>query len=471
MQPFCVEIEFSAISHSISTLLRATIGDFDCYIELRYFHPMLAPAYYAAYVFVVLLVVFNMLIAVIIDGYEEAKNIILHQKVDQDRAPFVQSRLMYFIKKISGKLHHLFLVGCSKDPVALVRRKSVAPQRQKQHDDKGEQGEQGEHEAGYTTTRPAGVKENESEEEGEPRRSNMNNSEVLQRLAKNQKNTTTKIKLLDLVEHVKKSNDTLKPAQELKELFHGDIESKFRKMYARDTLSTHAIGDEALVRLNVYDLKGILGSKKIGQKVLQLYTILKNREKEHNEFIRQNKHGLRPTMHPSMGITSMDEMDQMHTMHSHLTHEISQSSHSNDTASISNSQINSQINHNMQNQMAQAINSLSQHISLIADAVVINKKARDLIQPIHIKVSSQNHANDMQQQQQQRNSDRDRDIMLWGKSPAMMLKKKQIPKIHRIKSRDQLVEEVRLSREMLRNKVPMRSSPARNQGKRNTTFA
>ena len=45
-------------------------------------------------------------------------------------------------------MHHLFLVGCSKDPVALVRRKSVAPQRQKQHDDKGEQGEQGEHEAG-----------------------------------------------------------------------------------------------------------------------------------------------------------------------------------------------------------------------------------------------------------------------------------------------------------------------------------
>ena len=63
--------EFSAIGFSISTLLRATIGDFACYEDLRYFHPALAPMYYAAYVFVVLLVVFNMLIAVVIDGYEE----------------------------------------------------------------------------------------------------------------------------------------------------------------------------------------------------------------------------------------------------------------------------------------------------------------------------------------------------------------------------------------------------------------
>ena len=69
--------EFSAIGFSFSTLLRATIGDFACYEDLRYFHPALAPLYYAAYVFVVLLVVFNMLIAVVIDGYEEVSFCVL----------------------------------------------------------------------------------------------------------------------------------------------------------------------------------------------------------------------------------------------------------------------------------------------------------------------------------------------------------------------------------------------------------
>jgi hypothetical protein len=50
-------------------------------------------------------------------------------------------------------------------------------------------------------------------------------------------------------------------------------------MYTRDTLSTHAIGDEALVRLTSEDLEGIIGSKRKAKRVLQLYHQLREQKR------------------------------------------------------------------------------------------------------------------------------------------------------------------------------------------------
>ena len=238
--------EFSAIGYSFSTLLRALISDFDCYEELRYFHPSLAPMYYAAYTFVVLLVVFNMLIAVIIDGYEEAKNIILHQKVDNDRAPFVQSRTMHFFKFIWFRSKGFFLGNCSG------RRKKQTIQKQKEQNRTGNNARV---EPAFSTARDTidrgtnqqnlFTKEDDAPNGGASdaimmggeagdqvrRSSNMDSSEVLQRLANKKSNPqNSTIRLEHLVQHVKRANDTLKPAHELKSLFQGNVEEKFKKM-------------------------------------------------------------------------------------------------------------------------------------------------------------------------------------------------------------------------------------------------
>ena len=318
--------EFSAVGFAMSTLLRAMIGDFACYENLRYFHPSLAPTYYASYVFVVLLVVFNMLIAVIIDGYEEAKNIILHQKVDNDRAPFVHSRQYYIFKKIwlSAKVFFLKMRSNTKKRTKRTKRQSTtnrakqaqraqteddrlmkhfnisqvvpsghatATANEKEHEEKEKEKDM------YTTTQPA-LPRDDSFISAKKRasiafrlatvdaRGSATLSAVVQRLNQNHHiGELNGIRLEHLVEHVKRANDTLKPAQELKELFHGKIEEKFKMMYTRDTLSTHASGDEALVRLNCHDLEGILGCRKKAFRVLELYHLLKELEKVHKSFI------------------------------------------------------------------------------------------------------------------------------------------------------------------------------------------
>ena len=60
--------------------------------------------------------VFNMVIAVIIDGFEEAKNIILHQKFDKNlnRAPFVMSRTKFWRNKLWLFFNEISLTICAK---------------------------------------------------------------------------------------------------------------------------------------------------------------------------------------------------------------------------------------------------------------------------------------------------------------------------------------------------------------------
>jgi hypothetical protein len=339
--------EFSAIGFSMSTLLRAMIGDFECYTELRYFHPGLAPVYYASYVFTVLLVVFNMMIAVIIDGYEEAKNIILHQKVDQDRAPFVYSRQKSFYLHIWLSVKSFFLQGTlstvevtasasqSISNVSmtkiLARKKSKTTKMKMKQKNKLNQVAPADSAAAAiaaptpmagATSAEEKIEVNEVKDVNEVNNQNNKNNKnstkkdwtaaagvVQHRTSKRGSNTAAfsavvhrlnqdlegkhhqDIRLKHLVEHVKRANDTLQPAQELKDLFKGGVEKKFKHMYTRDTLSTHAIGDEALVKLNAHDLEGILGSKQKALRVLHLYHFLMNRKKLHNNFIKAQRRG------------------------------------------------------------------------------------------------------------------------------------------------------------------------------------
>jgi hypothetical protein len=241
------------------------------------------------------------------------------------------------------------------------------------------------------------VKKNDDDEEEEGgdddvlvRTSNLEGSAVLRHLAhKKSSLKQSEISLSHVVEHVKRSHDVLKPAMELKSLFgHGRIGEKFRKMYARDSLHSHAIGSEALVQLNAEDLAGILGSKKAGERVLSLYHELKKSEEEQINFLDVLDFGV--------GVDDgMDEMDGMER--DGMVGDFGGGGMAGggggggDGAEISEDSdaVGGEAEGGgapMMLQMAQAINALSDQLGMIADAVVTDQEARKLYAPVKIQV-------------------------------------------------------------------------------------
>jgi hypothetical protein len=256
--------DFSGFGFAVSTLMRALINDFD-YEQLRYFHPSMAPAFYGLYVLLILIVVFNMVIAVIIDGFEEAKNIILHQKFDKNlnRAPFVMSRTKFWRNKM-----WLFINECTLRNRS-TRGSKKEKKEKKQSSGSGKKGRGDDVELAEDVTNKdlkinvkvhpvvgtssgvggketkvdekvgGGVQKQEGEGEGEGikrkgrvslKRAASKKDIMISSLASF--HHPQQLKMENLVEHVSTAKDTLRPAHHLKNLFKGHVESNFRKMYA-----------------------------------------------------------------------------------------------------------------------------------------------------------------------------------------------------------------------------------------------
>ena len=201
--------------------------------------------------------------------------------------------------------------------------------------------------------------------------------------------------------------------------------------YARDTLSTHAIGDEALVRLNVDDLEGILGSRHRGKQVLRLYSHLIQQETMHNEFLRQHKHGLSLT-------GTLEGHNDGDTTSTTTDINGSNSGNGNNGSGDGNSTLGGSEMSNampLDTQMALAINALSQQLCVIAKAVVSNEEERAKIVPIQISFHGNSGTSGSQFMQNRSSS-------------------QKLPLIMRQKSRDQLEQEVRMNRSMGLSRSP-----------------
>ena len=64
--------DFSTFTSTVSWLLRALLGDLD-YTAINEFNSDVAPVYFMSYIVTVFFITLNLMIAIIIDGYEEAK--------------------------------------------------------------------------------------------------------------------------------------------------------------------------------------------------------------------------------------------------------------------------------------------------------------------------------------------------------------------------------------------------------------
>ncbi len=267
--------EFSGMSYSVSTLLRAIIGDFD-YEQLRYFHPSIAPMFYASYVLLVLIVIFNMVIAVIIDGYEEAKNIIMHQKNEADnKAPFVTSRTRLLRQHVWLGWNEFCVKRCGRGRTALSQS-VVAPARGKA----ARLSKLGGHTGGLDKAGMlmGGEEKQHGGEGGDGFTQSLSRGQtVVNRLASY--HNPNRVRMEHLVEHVMRARETLAPAERLKALFHGDVEANFRKMYNSDVLATHALGEDSRIRLTLDDLTQILGDREVATEVISLYGKLEHSRK------------------------------------------------------------------------------------------------------------------------------------------------------------------------------------------------
>ena len=205
----------------------------------------------------ILIVVFNMVIAVIIDGFEEAKNIILHQKFDKNlnRAPFVMSRTKFWRNKI-----WLYINECTLKFRLKKKKKKEKKKKRKKTLKKSKAGgnvEQGGEEGmekvpnikvkvhptasdGAAGSEETKVDEGEQELEGEPKVKSRKRPTLNRAASKKDIMISSlasfhhpqQLKMENLVEHVSTAKDTLRPAYHLKNLFKGHVEKNFRKMYA-----------------------------------------------------------------------------------------------------------------------------------------------------------------------------------------------------------------------------------------------
>ena len=67
-----VLVDYSSFQHSILSLLRMAVGDFD-YTELAYSQNLLGPLLFWIYIFLMFFVVMSMFVALISEAYESAR--------------------------------------------------------------------------------------------------------------------------------------------------------------------------------------------------------------------------------------------------------------------------------------------------------------------------------------------------------------------------------------------------------------
>ena len=148
----------------------------------------------------VFIVMFNLGIAIIIDGYEDAKSIILHQKFEDQRVPFVQDFLQSVIKRSSMKVRECFLRMSSSN-----RKGKVSA-------------------AATSEGRKSGV--------------NADKRNVVSRLAHDGVSASQQ-HMFQLVQQINAEKNNMTPASQLKDKFKGNVEKQFHRMYASDALATY----------------------------------------------------------------------------------------------------------------------------------------------------------------------------------------------------------------------------------------
>ena len=99
--------DFSTISSTMSWLMRALLGDLD-YQTLNEFNPDVAAVYFMSYMVVVFFITLNLMIAIIIDGYEEAKQSILSDD-DQDLL-FIHDCLRSITLKCTSRIKKIIML-------------------------------------------------------------------------------------------------------------------------------------------------------------------------------------------------------------------------------------------------------------------------------------------------------------------------------------------------------------------------
>ncbi len=98
--------EFSTFTSTVSWLLRALLGDLD-YAQINEFNSDVAPIYFMTYIITVFFITLNLMIAIIIDGYEEAKQSILTD--DDEDLLFIHDCLRSLIIRFTSKCKKMIL--------------------------------------------------------------------------------------------------------------------------------------------------------------------------------------------------------------------------------------------------------------------------------------------------------------------------------------------------------------------------
>ena len=98
--------DFSSITSTTSWLMRALLGDLD-YHSINEFNPDVAAIYFGSYMVVVFFITLNLMIAIIIDGYEEAKQSVSEGDDDHDLL-FIHDCLRTLMLKCSGRIKKFF---------------------------------------------------------------------------------------------------------------------------------------------------------------------------------------------------------------------------------------------------------------------------------------------------------------------------------------------------------------------------
>ena len=115
--------DFSTFTSTVSWLLRALLGDLD-YSAINEFNSDVAPVFFMSYIVTVFFITLNLMIAIIIDGYEEAKQSILTD--DDEDLLFIHDCLRSIVIRFTGKCKRFFLSRQLKK-----REAKVAPAQEK----------------------------------------------------------------------------------------------------------------------------------------------------------------------------------------------------------------------------------------------------------------------------------------------------------------------------------------------------
>ena len=115
--------DFSTISSTMSWLMRALLGDLD-YQVINEFNPDVAPIYFMSYMVVVFFITLNLMIAIIIDGYEEAKQSIMSD--DDHDLLFIHDCLRSITIKCTSRIKKVFMMKKLKKLTSSVHPEPTA---------------------------------------------------------------------------------------------------------------------------------------------------------------------------------------------------------------------------------------------------------------------------------------------------------------------------------------------------------